>query len=954
VHYFIRTKDKREHARLYYHKPFFYAKIKKGADVSHPDITSISKEDYKTQFGTKVKRIYVKKPKSISGYKQKNWTLGITEDIPGVGAVNEDKTPVMPYFDKVYENNIEFSDRCTLEDDIKYGIEVDSLEIMDPSQVRPIEIDIEQSVVTIDTEVRTYLYDPKTKIERKYVDFPSYIDPTNPVISIQDLDNTTESVYYFRLTKEYPDWHPSDIKKKGEKYNKKYAKVSEIPFYLEDRIKRLVNGKDNFTVYEHVFYDERSMFNFWIDFIVQKDYDTLCAFNGMDFDFPYMFSRMQKLKINYNRISPLGYVICKLKGTHTDKGYVTETNIRIPGRNLIDTMDLFKLKLKEKRAKNSLDSFATDFLHTTKVEHDLIEGSKYRKHSIDYEFFEQPEKAKLYACYDVIIDYYLQRRMGIWGHYLGLMKSCGVQLKDITQSRKRVRQESLFYGKQFNMVLEPEEYDGDKFKGAMVITPSEIGGMKMAADLDVASMYPSLIQAFNISWDTLILDHKIITNKNYKDCMDITEAKRLKIPYCSLPLKGIYFRMDRVGLIPQMITDNSVGRKKVRKDVAILTKIYQQENGNPVENPYTKEEITKELDRLVGKTDVEFFVMLAYIEDWDILQYILKVKNNSIYGNLPKFLAKCVTACGREMMKFTRLIGEKCGFPADYSDTDSIIYRTRRETVKEALDISLKLADKINVLYESVFAKKYNCKPEPLKIKSEEIYNPIIFVANKSKPGEAASKKYVKRLVGYMGKILPDSDIKIEHKGIIKPRESSPFEYKLGELLIDSTGSNHAKEETVRKIKQFIKDMESRTSYKVEKKIEHNELNYIAYPRNVKKELDEYKLPTKARPNKTRNLDKNLQGIENTNLYAYTWSSNFKPLGKGDTAFLIPIIADTIPSEIDVNHHIWALDGDDRLHPSFNVNYESIIERALRKYEPLLVAVNIRISDITDKSKGLW
>jgi len=953
VHYFIRTEEGREHAKLYYHKPFFYAKIKKGAVVNHPDIVEISEKTYYSQFGTKLKRIYVKKPKSISGYKQKNWTLGIMEDIPGVGSVNDDKTPVMPFFEKVYENNIEFADRCTLEDDIKYGIEVDALDIMSPSQVRPIEIAINQYTVTIDTEVRTFLYDPKDKIERKYVDFPNYTDPTNPVLSIQNLDNNSENIYYFRLTKGYPDYHPSDKLKSGEKYHKKYSKVSEIPFHLEDRIKRLVNGRDNFKVYEHIFFDERSMFEFWIDFIKQKDYDTLCAFNGMGFDFPYMFGRMMKLKIDYNRISPLGYVIVQLKGTHTDRGYVSETNIRIPGRNLIDTMDLFKLKLREKRARNSLNSFTKDYLHITKVEHDLIEGNKYRRHSIDYEFFEQPEKSKLYACYDVIIDYYLQIRMGIWGHYIGLIKSCGVQLKDITKSRKRVRQESLFYGKQFNMVLEPEEYDGEKFKGAMVITPSEIGGMKMAADLDVSAMYPSLIIAFNISWDTLILDHKIITNKNYKDCMDITEAIELGIPYCSMPLKGIYFRMDRVGLIPQMIIDNSGGRRALRKNIAVLTDIYQQLSGNKVEKPYDEKTITSELKRLVPSFNREtdgLFIIKSEIDDWDIEQYILKVKNNSIYGNLPKFLAKCVTGGGREMMKFTRIIGEKCGFPADYSDTDSIIYQTGKDTVKEALDISIKLANKINILYESVFAKKYNCKAEPLKIKSEEIYNPIIFVANKSKPGEAASKKYVKRLVGYMGKILPEADIKIEHKGIIKPRESSPFEYQLGEMLIDSTGSNHSKEETVRRVKQFIKEMEIRTKDGKE----HKELNFIAYPRNVKKELDEYKQPTAKRPDKMRNLDKNLQGVENTNLYAYTWSSNFKPIGKGDTAFLIPIITGSIPKEIDVNHYIWALDGDNRLHPSFNVNYDMIIERALRKYEPLLVAVNIRLSDITDKSKGLW
>jgi len=918
MNWWIRTKEKKYHVKSFHDRPFFYGDT--SYDIEHPELVEIDKNLYKTQVGTVVKRYYVKKPKSVNDHRQYNRELNIKEDVPGVASLSE--------FRCVYENHIEFADRCAVDNCIKYGMWAMGETVTSRNELGPIdksEIDdlgIKPHIVTIDSEVRTFSYDPITKEERSYVPFPHFTDPKNPVFSIQCLDNQTENIYVFKLIRGY---HYID----GSK-----SKI-EIPFTLSENIKKIVNGRDNFTTYVHLFENDIELLNAWIDFICVKDYDIICAFNGLEFDFPYLFARMRKLHVRFGRLSPMGYVTMHLEGELDEEGKkVDETDIRIPGRNLLDTLELFKKKLQSKRSKNSLESFGQDELGVGKFQKDKIEGKRNKFHSIDYMFYEQPEKFMKYATYDVILDYYLQKKMNVWDYYLSLVDSCGVQLFDILQPRKRTRQETLHQAREMKMVCEPDDYEGKKFGGADVEKPNFVGKLEMAADLDIASQYPSLILASNISWDTLIIDHTIYNDKRFRDVIDIKDAITQGIPYCSNPIKGIYFRMDRIGLIPTIVLRNVNGRKEVRKNIEILDVVHKAlKNGVlTVENGKEKEKI----DINFTYDGVEFDLVEYILKLWDNDQYVLKVKNNSIYGNLPRFLAQCVTALGRKLIAFTKCASAKLGFPSSYSDTDSCFFKTHKNSVDDALKIAEKVADKVNSVYPQ-FAKIYNLDPKYLKIKTEELYNPIIFIYDKTSGyKEAASKKYVKRLVGRDGRKLADFQIKIEHKGIIKPKECSTFEKDLGKLLIESTGSNDLMEETVRKAKElFAKLYDGQYS-----------LENIAFPFSINQDFEDYKQENYVR-----------DGIKFTNEWAHLWASSPNPIGKGDVAYIVYVNPSSVPNEIPLMevqrkkkgkiyiskkiNTVWAIDDDGLLHPDFEVDYKRHIDRALEKFEPLLRAVNI-------------
>lgn len=951
VHYWIRDENTKHHIQSFVDKPYFFAKVLK--KPIHDDILEVSNESFTTQCGESVKKITVKKPKSVSGYKRYDRKLGVVIKVPAVKGIDA--------FTKTFEDNIEFPNRCAADHGIKYGMWATTDYITHDEMIGGCETDIMPTVVTLDTEVRTYLYNPFTKIEEKTVEFPDVKEAENEVLSIQCLDNQTQQLYLFRLhnAPNVFEIYDKTKHKNGRIFKNKYDQKFVLSDYYKKKFKRSLGDISQFTIHEHVFADDKSMILYWKKFIIHKDYDIIAAFNGMAFDYPYLFSRMKKLKINYNDLSPLGYVTVRIKGTITKDGYVNETDIRIPGRNLIDTRDLLMLKIYEKRAKNSLDAFSLDFLGVGKAKHDEIKGRKGKKHSIDYEFFEQLEKFKEYANRDVILDYCLQKTQGLWEHYIKLVKTSGCQIFNVTQGRKRVRQTTLFYAKEMGYVLEQETFGSDRFEGARVDNPIITGKLEMSADLDVTSQYPSIIQAYNISWDTLVLDHKFFPEDKFKHIISIEEIQHLKIPYCSHPINGIYFRLDKIGLFPQLITDRRSLRDNLRIELDKLSKAREKLHEG-ISFDYLNQISKKILIEIGYDSNVSFednMVLIDYIRDiWDNDQKVLKVDINTVFGNLPPFLAACVTAGGRELITFTRKVITKLGYPPNYTDTDSVIFKTLRTSVKGAVQLTEWLVDKINIMYKE-FEKKYNCIKGWLDIKSEEIYDPIIFIKTKT-TGKGAAKTYVKCLVADRGVVL--SKPRLQHKGIIKPRQSSVFSVDMARLLIYYCGMNYPNSVTIKRAKSLItkfisgspilnipqKELDDMKDKKITLHKGIYTLEEISFPINIRKNWREYKV-----------INYMQKGILKTNEWMHTWSSVVRKLTKGDTAFMVFVDATSKPfqkyyqnkfkGELIKNevvlpyHRIWAMNGDGELHPDFKVDHYQHIQRVISRYEGLLRAVGI-------------
>lgn len=202
--------------------------------------------------------------------------------------------------------------------------------------------------------------------------------------------------------------------------------------------------------------------------------------------------------------------------------------------------------------------------------------------------------------------------------------------------------------------------DGGKKLSSSSSTSSYTGGLVLHPKIgyydrfillmDFNSLYPSIIQEYNICFTTIQTSHNIGS-----DCNDESKA--------SLCIEGI---------LPIEIRKLVDSRRQVKRLLCDLTLSSDQR------------------DQL------------------DIKQKALKITANSIYGCLgftrsrfyAKHLASLVTKKGREILQSTKELVENMGFDVIYGDTDSIMILTNCLKYEEVREIGYKIQSEVNRHYK--------------------------------------------------------------------------------------------------------------------------------------------------------------------------------------------------------------------------------------------------------------
>ncbi|XP_033988518.1 LOW QUALITY PROTEIN: DNA polymerase alpha catalytic subunit [Trematomus bernacchii] len=214
---------------------------------------------------------------------------------------------------------------------------------------------------------------------------------------------------------------------------------------------------------------------------------------------------------------------------------------------------------------------------------------------------------------------------------------------------------------------EGEEGDGGKGKrkkkaayaGGLVLDPKVGFYDKFVLLLDFNSLYPSIIQEFNICFTTVQREAYNAKKKNNEEdgSDDIPE-----VPDQSLEM----------GILP----------KEIRKLV----------------------ERRKQVKQLMKQQDLNSDLYLQY----DIRQKALKLTANSMYGCLgfsfsrfyAKPLAALVTHKGREILMHTKDLVQKMNLEVIYGDTDSIMINTNSKSLEEVYKLGNKVKAEVNKLYK--------------------------------------------------------------------------------------------------------------------------------------------------------------------------------------------------------------------------------------------------------------
>jgi len=458
------------------------------------------------------------------------------------------------------------------------------------------------------------------------------------------------------------------------------------------------------------FQNELEMLEDFFDWCVTNDIDIIQGHNVNRFDNAYMLTRyttiapwtMQtKMQTKekrptlpvWGRMRQKGSKIEKKTFSSSQKGTNIQYRLHLPGRVVIDSYDIMKDQHNESSYK--LDDLAQTYLGTKKVpmDYDMI----YPK----YQTMEGRRELAIYCVKDSWLVYKLMDKLCKQTVLFQMANVTGISLKDVINRGQGIRTIALMlrYAKERRpqLMLPKVKYVPKKrrhneitlecgleavesevehsFQGAVVVDPSPgLYTDSIISCLDFASLYPSIMRAMNMSYETLC-DRTKIEQHNWQQDVDVRTIPDYEmidgVLQTTIDLNNPSFitKEKRLGLLPEILQKVLAERKAVKK------KMKQ-------ETPHS-----------------------TMYKVYDGRQLGLKVVANSVYGFtgathgiLPcKTIAESVTKFGRGMILQTKSMVEnhpvwgRGGHNATciYGDTDSVFVKVPRSLVNGANDEDL-------------------------------------------------------------------------------------------------------------------------------------------------------------------------------------------------------------------------------------------------------------------------
>ena len=549
------------------------------------------------------------------------------------------------------------------------------------------------------------------------------------------------------------------------------------------------------------FRDERDLLAKYLELYEMINPSIVTGWNIDYFDTPYLYNRIKRLlgERQANRLSPIGECFWS---PYRQRFFMA-------GVSYLDYISLYKNYNYGELPNYRLDTIGTIELGKGKIEY---------QGNLDQLFRDDIEKFIEYNLVDVEIVVELDKKLQFIDLCRGICHAGHVPYEDFVYSSKYLEGALLTYLRRRNLVAPNKPSDrrermealkergDDKFIGAYVKDPI-VGKYDWVYDLDLTSLYPSIIMTLNISpeskvgkinnWDankfikgevdTYTIGDDTITKENLRKYLDDSKF--------SVSSNGVLYRTDSVGCIP-----------------GILDLWFQQR----VE--YKNE--MKKYGKAGNKAKYAFFHKR---------QLVQKILLNSLYGvlGLPAFRfydidnAEAVTTTGQTVIKSTADMGNiKYNKELGEKDLDSNIYIDTDSVFFSAVPLMDKRYPNWKEQDQDTIAGYVNVIAEEMQDYLNDFYNILskkIFNVDKDKHRLEIKKEYVAKAGLWIAKkryaqwIISDNGVpvdKLDVKGLDVKRSSFPkaFQEIMSDVLI-SILRGQTEEEITEKVLTFKKSM---------------------------------------------------------------------------------------------------------------------------------------------------
>jgi DNA polymerase alpha subunit A len=433
-------------------------------------------------------------------------------------------------------------------------------------------------------------------------------------------------------------------------------KLDDIP--LPIGFKELLNNRNKKV---EVVQSESALLNYLMEIIQRQDPDIIVGHNFIGFHLDVLLHRMKQLNItNWSRIGRLrrkDFPKLQAGAGGMSESSIAERNTAC-GRLLCDTY--YGAKDYVKSSNNGLTHLSKLLLN---IKREDIEPEKTYKyfltkeqliHLIQHtEFDSFLSSALMFKIQLLPLTNQLTRLAGnLWSRTL-----CGARA-----DRNEYLLLHEFHGKKF---ICPDKYDYKKrqnnsenkkkstYSGGLVLEPKKGFYDKYILLLDFNSLYPSIIQEYNICFTT-------VDRKDFNE----DDEENNKIP--EIPDQSL-----EIGVLPKLLKKLVQRRRQVKSIIKTC------------------------------KDPAELISL-------DIRQKALKLTANSMYGclgySLSRFYAKpiamLITSKGREILQNTVDLAEQRSYDVIYGDTDSIMVNTNTDDLSKVKSIGNEIKKAVNEKYK--------------------------------------------------------------------------------------------------------------------------------------------------------------------------------------------------------------------------------------------------------------
>ncbi|XP_048442279.1 DNA polymerase delta catalytic subunit isoform X2 [Pyrus x bretschneideri] len=440
---------------------------------------------------------------------------------------------------------------------------------------------------------------------------------------------------------------------------------------------------------------EREVLLAWRDLIREVDPDVIIGYNICKFDLPYLIQRAETLGIaEFPILGRIKNSRVRVKDTtFSSRQYGTRESkeVTVEGRVQFDLLQAMQRDYK--LSSYSLNSVSAHFLSEQKedVHHSIISDLQNGN-------AETRRRLAVYCLKDAYLPQRLLDKLMYIYNYVEMARVTGVPMSFLLSRGQSIKvlSQLLRKAKQKNLLIPYVKKAGSEqgtYEGATVLEAEAGFYEKPIATLDFASLYPSIMMAYNLCYCTLVTPEDVHKHNIPPECVNKTPS-------------GETFVKSNLqkGILPEILEELLAARKRAKADL--------KEAKDPLEKAV-----------LDGR------------------QLALKVSANSVYGftgatvgQLPCLeISSSVTSYGRQMIehtknlvkdKFTTLKGYEHNAEVIYGDTDSVMVQFGVPTVEAAMNLGREAAEYIS----GTFIK-------PIKLEFEKVYYPYLLISKKRYAG---------------------------------------------------------------------------------------------------------------------------------------------------------------------------------------------------------------------------